>query len=270
MDPSQSNLSASNVPTAFKVELTPDTTIPIDAEEIFRPALKMMYKVTGLPLMQPWFDESWPSPLGPSGIHIKHNTFGKDPSHLYSQYLIWGMNHMLLSMQLTNRYCQTTAVLKWEGNPVGSIHVSKIPPAVLTWNAPNTSDSVQSSLGGPKPLSTRKLDITLAYGARPIAKNLLYLTAIKAMGEAAEVGLTKMVGRLYTLGLQQTAWKLIGQQREIEAGFSREAALTALGRMIYDNRFTEVYVWVKTCETENGLISRPKEGPPQRLDMEGI
>lgn len=251
--PSQSNLSAGNVPAAFKVELTPDHSVLIRAEEIFRPALKMMYRVTGLPLAQVWYDENWPSPLGPSGIYIKHNTFGKEPSRLRSQFLIWGMNHMLLSMQLTNRYCQTTAVLKWEDVAVGTIYVSRTPPAGLTWTGRNSSDVVEYRPGEPKPLSNPRFAMSLAYGDNPIDRNLLYLTCIKAMGEAAEAGLNRIVAGLYTLGLQRTAWKLIGEQREIEAGYSREAAVTALGRMIHDDKFFEVYVWVKVHGVQSAV-----------------
>ncbi|KAL8786559.1 MAG: hypothetical protein Q9213_002696 [Squamulea squamosa] len=244
----QSNLSA-NIPAAFKVELTHDPTLPIPAEEIFRPALKMMYRVTGMPLSQLWFDDNWPSPLGPSAIYVKHNTFGKEPSRLHSQYLIWGMNHMLLSMQLTNRYCQTTAVLKWEGDTVGSIHVWKTPPPDSILSGRNTSDIVDLNPEGPKAPLGVGIDMSMAYGEKAVDKNLLYLTCIKTMGEAAEVGLKRMVAGLYTLGLQQTAWKLVGDNREIETGFSREAAILALGRMIHDNKWREVMVWVKIRET---------------------
>ncbi|KAL8773534.1 MAG: hypothetical protein Q9209_001639 [Squamulea sp. 1 TL-2023] len=244
----QANLGA-NVPAAFKVELTHDPTLPIPAEEIFRPALKMMYRVTGLPLSQLWYDDNWPSPLGPSAIYVKHNTFGKEPSRLRSQYLIWGMNHLLISMQLTNRYCQTVAVLKWEGNTVGSIHVLKSPPPGSIRSGRNTSDIVDFGPGGPKAQLGSGIDMNMYYGERAVDKNLLYLTCIKAMGEAAEAGLQRMVAGLYTLGLQQTAWKLLGDKRQIEAGFSREAAVLAVGRMIHDNKWCEVYVWVKIRET---------------------
>ncbi|KAL8853794.1 MAG: hypothetical protein Q9221_001437 [Calogaya cf. arnoldii] len=249
----QPNLGAGNVPAAFKVELTPDHSVLIGAEEILRPALKMMYRVTGLPLEQVWYDENWPSTLGPSGIYIKHNAFGKEPSRLRSQFLIWGMNHLLLSMQLTNGYCKMTAVLKWDGVAMGTIYVSRSPPEGLTWKARNSSDLVEYNSGKPRPLSSGRFSMSLAYGDRPIEKNLVYLTCIKAMGEAAEAGLNTIVPGLYTLGLQRTAWKLIGDQREVEVGYSREAAVTALGRMIHDDKYFEVHVWVKVHGVQSAI-----------------
>ncbi|KAL8843693.1 MAG: hypothetical protein Q9205_002066 [Flavoplaca limonia] len=242
---SQSNPFSAKVPAAFKVEMTPDYSVLINAEEIFRPALKMMYRVTGLPLEQVWYDENWPSPLGPSGIYVKHNSFGKEPSRLRSQFLIWGMNHILLSMQLTARFCQTTAVLKWDGVAVGTIYIMRIAPNGLTWSGRNTSELVEDHLGNPNALSNPRFAMSLAYGDTPIDKNLLYLTCIKAIGDAAETGLNRIVPGMYTLGLQRTAWKMLGDNREIEVGYSREAAVTALGRMIHDDKFREVYVWVQ-------------------------
>ncbi|KAI4229771.1 MAG: hypothetical protein L6R36_000556 [Xanthoria steineri] len=250
---SQPTLSAGNVPAAFKVELTSDHSVLIRAEEILRPALKMMYRVTGLPLSQVWYDENWPSPLGPSGIYIRHSTFGKEPSRLRSDFLIWGMNHLLLSMQLTTRYCQTTAVLKWDGVTVGTIYVSRNPPRGVAWTGRNTSEAGEDLAGESKPLSNGRFDMSLSYGEKPIDRHLLYLTCIKAMGDAAETGLTRLVPGLYTLGLQRTAWKLLGDHREIEAGYSREAAVTALGRMIHDDKFFEVVVWVKVHGVQSAV-----------------
>ncbi|KAL8998803.1 MAG: hypothetical protein Q9169_002253 [Polycauliona sp. 2 TL-2023] len=242
------------VPAAFKVEMTPEYSILIPAEEIFRPALKMMYRVTGLPLSQLWYNENWPSPLGPSGIYIRPNSFGKEPSNLRSQFLIWGMNHILLSMQLTTRFCQTTTVLKWNGVAVGTIYITRTPPpGSLTWTGRNTSEIVEYVPGDPRPLFNPRFAMNLAYGDRPVDKSLLYLTCIKAMGEAAEAGLDRIVPGLYTTGLQRTTWKLIGDKREIEVGYSREAAVTALGRMIHDDRFTEVYVWVKIYGVQSAV-----------------
>lgn len=110
---SQANLSSLDVPPSFKVEMTPDITIPINSNDIYLGAIVMMYQVTDHPLMQPWFDKDWDSPGGTASISIQHNAFGKDPSRLYTQYIIWGLNHILLSMTLRDQFCQTTAVLKW-------------------------------------------------------------------------------------------------------------------------------------------------------------
>ncbi|KAI4126767.1 MAG: hypothetical protein LQ338_003585 [Usnochroma carphineum] len=230
-----------------------------DAILIFRPALQMMYKISGFPLMHPWLDEAWPSPGADSGIYIQHPTFGKDPSHLYTQYLIWGINYLLLSMQIMNRYCQTTALLKWQGARVGSIHVSRRPPAGSTWARPNATDVFQPDQGPLAALTWDRLEVRLAYGTRPIAKNLLYLTCVKAMGDAAEKGLTTLLPALFTNGLQETTWKLLGLGGDtIQAGYSRDAAVKCMARIMHDEKFVEIFasVFVDGIEVAIGAYTQ--------------
>ncbi|KAL8690459.1 MAG: hypothetical protein Q9218_004095 [Villophora microphyllina] len=249
-------MTAPGVPAAFKVEILPNPAIPVPSEEIWRSALAMMYAVTDKPLMQPWFNEIWGTKLGPATIWIEPNAFGKDPSHLYTKYIIWATNQLLLSMQLFSRWYDTSAVLSWEGSRVGTIHVSKNPPARLSGTRIQDDHALQQLDSGlPGSLSFDRFTLRIAYGSKTVPKPLLYLVCIKVMGEAAEKGLKTAVPGTSTTGLQQTTFKLLPREdrRTIEAGWSREAATRALGRMILDNEFVETYIWLKVDGVEAAM-----------------
>ncbi|KAL8811921.1 MAG: hypothetical protein Q9200_001419 [Gallowayella weberi] len=245
---SQANISSPGVPAAFKVELVPDLNKPIHSEEIYRTATDMMFVVTDHPITQTWFDTEWKSPVGESGISIRHKGYGKDPSRLSTQFIIWGLNHILLSMTvLENRYCETTALLKWNGNPVGSIHVSRQLPAGKAWNLTSSNALAEYGQRAPGSLNFTTIDIRIQFGDKAIPKKLLYLTTIKAMGEACERGLSAHIPDIATVGLQQVTWRLIPWlgHSGIEAGYSRLAAIKTLASMVLEREFKEAVVWVK-------------------------
>ncbi|KAL8790196.1 MAG: hypothetical protein Q9213_000727 [Squamulea squamosa] len=241
-------MTAVGVPDTFKVELDSDPSKPINSKEIYQAAADMMYQVTEHPLMHPWLDRDWKSPLGQSGIYIRHNSFGKDPSRLYTQFIIWGLNHVLLSMTLLDSYCQTTAVLKYQGNPVGAIYVVQRPPVGKFWSPQRQSAPAAFQQKDSKSLTFTHVDIRVTYGEKPIAQSIIYLTAIKAMGEACEKGLSAVVRGMFTTSIQQVTWKLFAlSQRDptIEAGYSRVAVVKTLAKMVFDDHFSDVFVWAK-------------------------
>ncbi|KAI4166776.1 MAG: hypothetical protein LQ343_007758 [Gyalolechia ehrenbergii] len=216
--------------------------IPIEADEIYRVAFEMMFEITDHPIMQPWLDQDWHYSPRTSSISIRHIGYGKDPSRLYTQYLIWGLNHVLLSMALMDRYCQTTAVLKWEGNPVGRIEIAQSQPVEGPGSPHNQSILVSPAR------NNALFTIALKYSEKPIPKELVYLTAIKAMGEACEKGLPAPVPGMITTGLQKVTWKMLTPSRRvrtIEAGYSRLAVAKSLARMVLDDRFVEVLTWAR-------------------------
>ncbi|KAI4238285.1 MAG: hypothetical protein LQ349_001207 [Xanthoria aureola] len=253
---SQADVTDLNVPAAFKVELFRDSRIPIDSNEIYRAATDMMVEVTGRPLMEPWLDRDWRSPIGDSGIYIQHSSYGKDPSRLYTQYLIWGLNHILLSMTLSDSYCQTTATLKYRGAPVGEIHIVKRPPGGQPWSTQEPSALMTFNQQTPGSLAYVNFEIKIAYGAKPVPKKIIYLTAIKAMGEACEKGLSAVLPGMFTRGIREVIWKLIGMSqsgRMIEAGYSRMAVIKTLARMVSEEHFSETFVWAKVDGRAAGI-----------------
>ncbi|KAL8939681.1 MAG: hypothetical protein Q9211_002632 [Gyalolechia sp. 1 TL-2023] len=234
--------------------MDPDVGLPIEAVEIYRTAFEMMFDISDHPIMQPWLDHDWLYAGQTSSISIRHVGYGKDPSRLYTQYLIWGLNHVLLSMTLLDRYCQTTAVLKWEGNPVGTIRIARRPLMEGFQSPQNQSNLIPALAKDPQALKYTDLVIALKYGEKPIAQKLLYLTTIKAMGEACEKGLPSKVPGMITTGLQQVNWKLLPPSRgmpTIEAGYSRMAVAKSLARMVLDDHFAEVLIYVKV----HGVLS---------------
>ena len=205
-----------------------------------------MVQVTDRPLMEAWQDRDWKSPVGNSGIYIRHNRYGRDPSRLYTQYIIWGLNYLLLSMTLTGRYCQITAMLSYRGLPVGTIHIATQSPVGEFRSAQEPQASAASD----------DLEIRVSYGPRPLPKNVVYLTAIQAMGEACEKGLSAAVPGMFTVGLQLVTWKLLPMpqhERVIKAGYSRMAVIKTLARMALDQQFFEAFVWVKVDGRDTGI-----------------
>ncbi|KAI4241313.1 MAG: hypothetical protein L6R40_004619 [Gallowayella cf. fulva] len=246
---SQANLTSLGAPPAFKVELIPVPGIPIDSEEIYRAATDMMYIITERPLMQMWFDQGYPSPVGDSGIWIRHASSAKIPSRLSTQHIIWGLNHILLAMTVRDRYCQTTALLRWEGAFLGSIHVARKPPEGREWSRQNPSILNTTGLALPSSLAFTEFEISVRFGEKPIPKKIIYLTTIKAMGEACERGLSTPVPGMLTNGLQQVTWKLVpeslGNMPKIEAGYSRIAVIKTLIVMVKEQTFLEAIIWAE-------------------------
>lgn len=212
-----------------------------------------MYDVTGFSLAHPWLARGWSSTVGTSDIHLEHKDFGgKDPSHLYTQYVIWGLNHLMLSMYLSGQYCQSIAVLKWRGAQVGAIYVAKRAALGLNQNIQNQTDILQTdrlpergSVG-----DDEDVEVSIMYqGSTPIDRQLIYLTATKAMGEAAEIGLNRPVQSLFTQGIRQVSWKLVSGTKAftgvLKPSHSRIAVIKTLAVMLEDHKFQKTMVWVK-------------------------
>ncbi|KAL8712694.1 MAG: hypothetical protein Q9220_003226 [cf. Caloplaca sp. 1 TL-2023] len=239
------------IPQDFKVEITSDTATTILDEEIFRVAIHMMYEVSGFALTETWLDRSWDSLVGPSTIHVEHRDFGKGLSQLFTQYLIWGLNHLMLSMYLSRRFCATTAALKWQGTQVGAIHIIRRAQFGLPDHAPNGTDPLpfgqMNELGD---VTAERLEVEVRFAqSPPIERQVIFLTAIRAMGDAAEMGLNQPVQSLSTQGVRQTYWKLIGGVEAftgvLRPRHSRAAVVKTLGVMIDQSQFRNTLVWIK-------------------------
>lgn len=238
------------VPSAFKVDVTSNSNTPIDPEEVWRTAIEMMFQVTDFAMGDTWLDKFFPSPIGNSGIYLIHNSFGKDPSRLTSQHIIWGMNHLMLSMLLSKKYCETVATVKWGGVPIGALHVAPVrqlelvPHVETNRTAPMALDHTKEGLSH---FFDRDVSIRgVVYSTKPVEEHLIYLTAIRAMGDAAEKGLDTPVPKMLTMGIQRVSWKLKhaveSRVGELKAGYSRIAVFRTLAKMVHDKRFMEIYV----------------------------
>lgn len=180
---------------------------------------------------------------------------GKEPSHMYTQFAIWGLNHLMLSITFSTGYCQTIAILKWKGGVVGSIYIAKRESRIeLPWDTSHNRNDNSRQLIPPDPRSRLTADedveVIIDYaGTVPIEKKLVYLTGIKAMGEAAEKSLRRPVQEMLTKGFRGVNWKLIGGSGAFEGIFrpahSRFAVMKTMAAMIRDQRFQTTHVWIK-------------------------
>ncbi|KAI4188451.1 MAG: hypothetical protein L6R41_002130 [Letrouitia leprolyta] len=208
-----------------------------------------MYDITAFALDFPWQTEAWTSEIGNSVMTVNHaGAGGKDLSRLTTQYLIWGLNHLMLSMYLSRRYCRTIATLKWEGIVVGSVQI-----------APSESRTTNATIKPQIMVPGEDIEVVISYRARspPIPRELIYLTAIKATGEAAEAGLDNPIQEIVTQSIQRTWWKLSGGHHSLTGVLrprhSRYTILQTLETMVQDRKFQALFVGV-TVNGENVAV----------------
>lgn len=234
------------------MDITVDDSVPLEPEEIYRIAVDMMYEVSEFPLTHAWFDRDWSSPDGNMGIFVEHKAFSKkDPSELYTRFVMWGLYHLVLSITLSKRYCQTIAILKWLGVPVGAIYVAKkesLKHELNTDEQNGGSIQLAQQQDEVSLINSEDVDVVVNWvGEVPIPRGLIYLTTIKAIGEAAERGLDQPVPTLLTTSIQRVSWHLhsgVSFPGILRPRHSRHAALQTLARMQQDNRFQRVQVWM--------------------------
>ncbi|KAL9003652.1 MAG: hypothetical protein Q9188_003496 [Gyalolechia gomerana] len=211
----------------------------------------MMFVVSDYSLTQTWLERVFVSPIGPAGIYLMQTSVGKEPSRLSTQHVVWGLNHVMLAITLSRKYCETTATLKWDGVMIGAIEIVPRRRPIAVLSAGNQAESLQ----GDDPESQlshffdKEVTIQVAYGEKPVDRKLIYLTGIRAMGDAAEKGLDTPCEGMLTSSIKQVTWKLIreaGSQVPVfKAGHSRIAAFSTLGKLVNDNRFQEIHTFMK-------------------------
>ncbi|KAL9031468.1 MAG: hypothetical protein Q9196_000490 [Gyalolechia fulgens] len=152
-------------------------------------------------------------------------------------------------MYLSQRYCQIIAELKRQGVSVGAIRVTKQATRDLSLDIPDGTDAeglawkqIFASVG-----AGEDVDVSIGYlSSRAIDRYLIFLTTIKAVGEAAEWGLDRHVQSIETQGIRQVFWKLVGGTLAftgvLKPGHSRIAIVKTLGTMIEDRKSQSVIV----------------------------
>lgn len=157
-------------PQISRSPVTRNITVPIDVEEIYRTAADMMFVVSDYPLTQTWMERTFTSPIGPAAIYVKQSAIGKDQP-LNTQRLIWGLNHMMFDITLSEKYCQTIATLKWDGVEIGTIEI--VPRRrMIALQDDAGSEPASNQNGGPIPSLSHFFDkditINCAYGKKPV------------------------------------------------------------------------------------------------------
>lgn len=219
----------------------------------------MMYDVTGLPLAQPWFPRGWVSSTGNTGFKVENQDFGgKTPSHLLTKHVIWGLHHVMTSLTVSQRYCQTTAILKWRGVQIGAIYIVRRTQRGLDSDHGSSNDILQLAQDVNTGVSSdERIVVTIGFvdASPPIERRIIYLTTVKALGDAAEKGLDLPILSLITQGLQRVSWKIAGGSAMtpgvLRPRHSRFAIVKTVARMIEDQRFQKAIVLI----TVDGLTA---------------
>ena len=103
------------------------------------------------------------------------------------------------------------------------------------------------------------IEVSLRYRESIIIdRQLIYLTGMKAMSDAAEIGLERPVAGIFTQGLRKVHWKLGSGGSQAFTGvfkpaYSRIAVIKTLAAMIEDRRYEAVDVWVKVDGRSTGV-----------------
>ena len=209
----------------------------------------MMFQVSDFPLTHAWPNHVFLSPIGPSAIVLRHSAIGKGRSLLSTHTVIWGLNHLVLSMTLSKKFCQTLAIVKYDGEEIGTIEVVPQRTLLSIYGPANATDSQQLSDEGSLSLGhffDRLVTIKTEWGKTPVDRHLLYLTGIRAMGDAAEMGLDYQYSGIVTTGIRQMKWSLVREPGShvpiFKAGHSRAAVYAALQRASRSQRLDELFV----------------------------
>ena len=158
-----------------------------------------------------------------------------------------------------------TAILIWQGTTIGVIYVARWGSLALTPNS-QTSDSTnalqlarqQLHRSTSSSIDVEDIEISIRYrGNTPIDRQIIFLTGLKAISDASELGLERPIPGVFTQGLRQVHWKLGGGTQPfsgvMKPAYSRVAVVKTLAAMIEDKRFQEIDVWLKVDGLNTGI-----------------
>lgn len=240
------------MPAEFKAKLVVDLDTPLDDRDIWINAFSAMYKITEEDLSYIWGEVTFQLPPVDVKVFVKIPPNPKGSSQLSGQYLVWGLNYIATSLAVTKRSYALTTTLTWKGEEVGSIHIGESAPgetqSAVSISATNVTGVLQLPSGS-NPLPPRpdsELEINLVYGLRPLDRTVAFQTAIKAIGDAAEAGLDNSAVAIATSGVSRCRWYLLGGHGPtLRFRYSREAVKQTMARMVSDNQFRQMFVFLK-------------------------
>ncbi|KAL8825375.1 MAG: hypothetical protein Q9191_004458 [Dirinaria sp. TL-2023a] len=248
------NSSGLSVPAEFKVKLSVDPGKAINGKLVWRNIYEAMYEITGDDLSTPWYNTDWEIPGYYVRLSLKIPQLSKAPTPVPAQYLVWAFNYVAVSIGITSRYrnSELTAILTWKGNEVGTILVRSSAAVGRALTKP-VSPMNTTSIAGNKEVPSSFLespvnadiDVTLSYGTNPIDENVIWQTAIKATGQAAEAGLDTVSKAIVTSGINGCKWSLVTPAAPtLRYRYSRQALRSTMAKLVLDNKFQEVFVVV--------------------------
>ena len=130
--------------------------------------------------------------------------------------------------------------MAWKNERVGVLRMVRAHPTTLTIAAP--------ALNATKAVGTddEEFSMSMTYGNIPHPSDEMFLTAIKAMAQAAEEGLDTTTNGIRVNGIWSCKWELArGSSLVLRNRHSREALHRAMVKIVENWLFRNVYVILK-------------------------
>ena len=267
----QSNTTL-DAPAAFKVSISSDSAHPIDSTAFYMNGIELFYRLSAYNLAQTW--GSLTVAMERYDLEIRFETPSPSKLSMTSQHIIWGLSYVAFSMAVTGKYEALTATLKWDGQLIGSMLVNKTGQAVQGGGLQlvqsgglqnGTTSNVSTLLPSATWLEADKEDVEISYvySIHPIEKNDIFLTTLRALGDAIEHGVDSVCASQLTYGIRKCVW-VLNSERGPDGGYVlryRHAILAirkVINQMVSDDRFTGILVTVSlnTIAAANGGFQR--------------
>ena len=263
-----------NVPAAFKVSISSDSAHPIDSTAFYMNGIELFYRLSAYNLAQTWSTLS--VNVERYGLEIRLETPSPAKLTMTSQHIIWGLSYVAFSMAVTGQYEALTATLKWDGQLIGSMMVNKTAQLaqgggvqlVQSGSLRNgTTSNVSSLLPSATWLEADKEDVEISYiySIHPIDKNDIFLTTLRALGDAIEHGVDSICISQLTNGIRKCVWVLNSErgpdgQYVLKYRHTILAIRKVINQMVSDDRFTGILISValNTIAAGNGGFQRLK------------
>ncbi|KAL9582028.1 MAG: hypothetical protein Q9212_003544 [Teloschistes hypoglaucus] len=254
-------------PSVFKVRFTVDPHFPLNNRMIWMNLLDFTYEISSLDLLTVWNPGDWSLPQSGVAVSLQLPE-GQKASQMTGQQILWGVNYMAFSTAITRRFYAMTGVLTWDGKEFGRIMIrpsqgiSSIAALALptadnvsvsktdigiqqgSFAALNTSSSSSSTNASANYLIIEKV----RYGSKLIPQDDIFQTAIRAIIDAAELGLRKSIPAVFSNGVRGCSWKLLRDDvtrgDPLLADYSRQAVHRTVHKMQYDDKWRQIYVLV--------------------------
>ena len=262
------------VPSAFKVSISPDSAHPIDSTAFYMDGIELLYRLSAYNLAQTW--GSLIVAVEQYDLEINFETPAPAKVTMTSQHIIWGLSYVAFSMAVSGRYEALTATLKWDGQLVGSMRVNKTAGGsqggglrlVRSGGLKNgTSENGSMLLTSAMGIEADKedVDISYVYSIHPIDKNDIFLTTLRAVGNAIEQGVDDICVSQLIYGVKKCVW-VLNSERGPDGVYLlryRHAILAirkVINRMVIDDRFSGILITVSlnTIAAGNGGFQRLK------------
>ncbi|KAL8775732.1 MAG: hypothetical protein Q9194_003699 [Teloschistes cf. exilis] len=258
-------LTGDNPPSEFKVRLTVDPHIPLNNRMIWMNLLDFTYEISSLGLLTVWNPGDWSFPQSGLAVSLQLPE-GQKASQMTGQQILWGVNYIAFSTAISRRFCAMTGVLTWDGKEFGRIVIRPSQGiSSITALAPPTADNVtvsktdtgiqqgrfaasNTSSSSTNASANYLITEKVRYGTKLIPPDDIFQTAIRAIIDAAELGLRKSIPAVFSNGVRGCSWKLLRDDVRrgdpLLADYSRQAAHRTVHKMQHDDKWRQIYVLV--------------------------